>query len=237
MDLEKTITAKLREAEARDKALHVPSGKLSATWLNKPLLEQVLKVIGVPPAPFSDYTLRLFARGKQVEDWVCSLLEGEEQVEVEYNGVVGVIDKIYQGVPVEVKSVKSSQWKWLLKQGPNESYKLQAALYALAMKTDHASVILVTADDFRTMQYDVISADFKPFIDKVVGEVAGTIKNGLLPAFEGRENYQNKPEYADKYSSYPDWVGLPTELAMEKLKNNYPNAYNKLKGVKNGKDN
>lgn len=232
MRLDNLIAQRLREEEARDKALHTPSGKLSASQLSKPLLEQVLKLIGVPQAPFSDYSLRLFKRGKQVEEWICSMLDGEEQIETEYRNTIGYIDKMINGTPVEIKSVKSSQWKWLEKQGPNPGYCMQAALYALGTNSDESVIIMVSADDFRTQEHTIRTIDWKDRIDSIIDEVDDALKSRTLPAFTPREDWQGKPEYADKYSSYPDWVSLPPELAMQKLRNDYPDSYKKLTGEK-----
>lgn len=229
MDIEKLITSKLREAEAKEKALHSPSGKLSAGMLYKPLLEQVLKLIGVPPAPVSDYALRLFERGKQVENWVINLIGPDEtQKEVEYKEAVGLVDVIKDGVLIEVKSVKGSQWRWLQKEGARWNHRLQAGLYALALEKASYQILYVCADDFRTMLCELNTADVAPEINKIVAEVDKQLKNHQMPLFEAREAWQGKPEYAEKYSDYGDWLSLSPDLAMEKLRNQYPDAYKKL---------
>jgi hypothetical protein len=46
-----------------------------------------------------------------------------------------------------------------------------------------------------------------------------------LPKWTAREDWQAKyPEY----SSYPEWMTLDPEVAMEKLKRQYPNSYDRL---------
>lgn len=235
MQLDQLITAKLRAEEAENKAAHVPSGKLSAGQLYKPCLEQVLKIIGVPGKPVSDYALRLFKRGNQVEEWVTGLIDADVlQQEANYRNVVGYIDIIKDGRPVEVKSVKSSQWKWLAKEGARWSHKLQAGLYALAIESDIYEVLYVCADDFRTMSFELQTADISPEIDKIIAEVNSTLKKGVLPVFEARESWQSKPEYAEKYSDYGDWLSLTPQLMLEKLQNQYPNSYEKLLSYKEG---
>lgn len=227
--LDKKIAEYLRIQNEKEIAEHESSGKLTASGLGKPLLEQVLKVIGVPPSPFDDYALRLFARGRQVEDWIVNIIEPDEaQKKVEYNNTIGLVDAVIDGVPYEVKSVKSSQWKWLEKQGVRWSHKLQAGLYALAMKQDTYKVIYISADDFRTMEFSEQTANIQSEIDNIISEVYLQIRKGELPAFEAREEWQKD----QKYSSYPDWMHLSPEMAMSKLKRTYPEAYKKLKGAK-----
>jgi hypothetical protein len=231
-DLDTVIAHKLRSEHEIKMAEHVRSGKLSASQLSKPLLEQVLKIIGVPEKPIEDYTLRLFKRGNQVEDWIVSMLpDGEEQKEVDYKGVVGYIDKLLD-VPVEVKSIKSSQWRWLQKEGARWSHKLQAGLYALGVEADSYKVLYVVADDFRTFTYTGQTADIKPEIDEIINEVKRQLIRGELPAFVPRESWQSKDTYS-KYSPFPEFINLEPELAMKKLQNTYPDAYKKLKAFKN----
>lgn len=231
MDIDQLITTELRRQESIARALHEPSGRLSASILYKPLLEQVLKILGVPEKPFDDYALRLFARGKQVEEWVCSMLPGEEQKEVSYRNVVGVVDKLHEGQVIEVKSVKRSQWRWLKKEGVKWSHALQATLYALALEKTEFTVTYACADDFETMSFTHNVDNYKDDVDRIISEVANALKSGVLPEFKARETWQEKPEYASRYSTFPDWVGLSVEDMMLKLERQYPDALKKLKGV------
>ncbi len=230
MDIDTQITKKLREKEAKNRAEHTPSGKLSASQLSKPLLEQVLKMIGVPGKPLDDYVLRLFERGNQVEDWIVNLIDADEtQKFVEYNDVIGYVDAVIEGIPYEVKSVKSSQWKWLTKDGAKQNHKLQAGLYALGLGAEYYKVVYVCADDFRTQVFELPVSEVKGDIDRITTQVNKCLQRGLLPAYEPRESWQELDKgYADKYSDYPDWVSLPPKLAMEKLEKFYPDAYKKL---------
>lgn len=225
MTLEAQINKTLRAKHEAERALHEPSGKLSASQLGKPLLDQVLKLIGVPPKPIDDYVLRLFERGNQVEAWVAEFLDVDEtQKEVDYMGVIGFVDAVKDNKPIEIKSVKSSQYKWLKQQGAKWGHKLQAGLYALAMDSPTYQILYVTADDFRTFEYELPTADIKPDIIKIVNEVANQIKLATLPVFKPREKWQENPAYSD----YPEWMSLTPELAMEKLKRSYPDAFKKL---------
>lgn len=228
LDIDTLIRNTLRKQDSEEKARHEPSGKLSAGMLYKPLLEQVLKLVGVPERPSDDYSLRLFARGRQVEDWVLSMLEGPEQVECNYRGAIGFLDKLRNGEVVEVKSIKRSQVRWLKKEGAKWSHKLQAGMYALSLDKPEYTIVYACADDFETFTFTEPTSEIQPDIDRIITEVAKQLKSGELPEFIGREDYHNTPDYASKYSAFPDWVVLDQATAMEKLKNQYPDAYAKL---------
>ena len=240
--LEKQITATIRAEYEAESAKHEPSGKLSAGQLGKPLLEQVLKVIGVPQRPVEDYALGLFRRGNSVEDNILGLLKPDEtQVEVEYRGCVGIVDAIKDGEVYEIKSVKNSQWQYLdpnndkkrrtpdgmqsVYGGVKYAHALQGALYALALKKPSFTVIYASADDLRTLPHTIETKEMQREVDKIISEVEQALLNHNLPKWKAREDWQEK---YPQYSSYPDFIALSPEDAMKKLETWYPNAYSKL---------
>lgn len=226
------ISKNVRRANELESAKHEPSGKLSAGFLGKPLLEQVLKVIGVPQKSFDDYALRLFARGKQAEAFVISMLDDvkDSDIDVEYRDTVGKIDvRLKNNRPIEVKSVKNSKFKRIEKQKkPDVSHDLQGALYALATQEPTYDVLYVAADDLRTLTFERSTEALKPFVDGIIDEVQSQLKRGTLPEFSPRETWQSN----SMYSSYPDWLVLTPEEAMKKLEREFPDSYKKLKGAK-----
>ena len=193
------ITQTLRAQYEAEKAAHTPSGKLSAGYLGKPLVEQVLKLRGVPEKEIDDYTLRLFERGKQVEKWIASMIPGEEQKEVMYRNVIGYVDK-FTDKPIEIKSVKNSQWKYL--KEPRWSHRLQAGLYALGTNSLTYTIIYVASDDFRVKEFTERTEDIKEDIDRIITEVEQAMQRKDLPRFKPREDWQKNP----KYLSYPEYV-------------------------------
>lgn len=227
MDLDATIAKNLRQKHEEEKALHEHSGKLSGSQLSKPLLEQILKIIGVAEKPFDDYTLRLFERGKQVEAWVCSMLEGDEQKEIEYKGCIGFADLIIDGVPVEIKSVKSTQWKWLQSQGSKWGHDLQNGLYALALQSEKYIIAYVNSNDFQTLVFEKQTKDIADDVERIIREVKTQLIKGVLPEFKAREKWHDKPDYA-KYSNFPEWISLEPKTAMAKLEREFPTAFDKL---------
>lgn len=230
IDYDQIISKSVRRANELERADHVSSGKLSASMLNQPLLEQVLKLIGVPPDPVDDYALRLFARGRQAEDFIIEHLpDGNKQLEVEYRDTVGLVDYVdpEDGIPVEVKSTKNSAFKWIEKENkPKIGHRLQAGLYALALDKPLYRVLYVAADDLRTLMFEGDTERIKDAVDKIIAEVHGQLKKGELPEFVPREDWQAN----QKYSNYSAWIVLTPEEAMAKLEREYKDAYNKLKG-------
>jgi len=243
-DLQAEVVATIRKEYEEKSALHEPSGKLSAGQLGKPLLEQVLKIIGVPQKPVEDYALGLFRRGDSVEENIIELLNPDKtQIEVEYKNVIGIVDAIKDNVIYEVKSIKNSQFQYLdpentkqkrsadglvpVYDGVKYSHALQGGLYALALAKDEFTIIYASADDLRTLPHVIKTTDVKDEIEKIIKEVSDALKSKTLPKWEAREEWQAK---YPQYSSYPDWMTLDPELALEKLKRQYPDAYKKLKG-------
>lgn len=247
--LQREITATIRAEYEAESAKHEPSGRLSAGQLGKPLLEQVLKVIGVPQKPVEDYALGLFRRGNSVEDNILGLLKPDKsQVEVEYRNCVGIVDAIKDGEVYEIKSVKNSQWQYLdptndkkrrtqdgmqsVYGGVKYAHALQGALYAMALKKPSFTVIYASADDLRTLPHTIETKEMQREVDKIISEVDQALKSHKLPKWTAREDWQEK---YPQYSSYPGWISLDPELAMTKLKNTYPDSYKKLINYKGEK--
>lgn len=239
LELSAQITTQIRKEHEQESLKHTPSGKLSAGQLGKPLLEQVLKIIGVPHKPVDDYALGLFRRGNSVEKEVLGLIKSKtNQKEVSYKDCVGMIDAIVNDQIIEIKSVKNSQMPYLdptnftrnrrngelerVYQGVKYAHALQAGLYALALDKPTFTIIYVSADDLRTITHVVNTSEVKDEIDKIISEVDKQIKSGILPSWTAREDWQAK---YTQYSNYPDWMTLSVDDAMLKLKNHHPDIY------------
>lgn len=239
------IYKKLRKEATEKELAHVRSGKLSASKLGSPLLEQMLYVLGVPTKTNDDYSLGLFRRGNDVEDAIVSLIEPDEtQVEVDYRGTIGIVDAIRNGMVYEIKSIKSSMWKYIdptneknvrsqgsLKReytGPKRSHVLQAVQNGLALGKDQVTVLYVSADDYRTAAHVVSVSEVKDDVDAIIDRFNAQMASKRLPEFEAIEAWQTNPQY----SNYPDWISLAPEQMMEKLEQQYPMAYEKLVGGK-----
>lgn len=238
------ITKRIRTEFEAESAKHEPSGKLSAGQLGKPLLEQVLKVIGVPTKDVDDYALGLFRRGDSVEDEIMDLLQPDEtQKEVVYKDCIGIVDAIKDDQVYEVKSIKNSAVCYIDPEnhkrirrggelvaqygGVKWAHALQGALYALALNKDHFTIIYVAADDLRTYPHIIATEELKADVDQIITQVKHQLALGVLPEWQPREDWQAKPENL-QYSNYPAWINMDVATMMTKLRNQYPDAYTKL---------
>lgn len=237
-NLRAEITAQIRKEYEEESLKHEPSGKLSASQLGKPLLEQVLKIIGVGGTAVDDYALGLFRRGHSVEDTVVELLKPDEvQKEVHYRGCIGIIDAIKDGKLIEIKSIKNSQVPYIdpenkKRPGSYASYSgvklahaLQGTFYALAEGQPNFYILYASADDLRTYPHIVETSEYADQVDKIITEVQEQIKSKRLPKWTPREDWQAK---YPQYSSYPDWMSLNEDSLMEKLKNHHPDIYKRF---------
>lgn len=235
--IDRYISNEMRRTNQEERAKHVPSGKLSASSLGKPTQWQVLHTLGVPGKEVEDYTLRVFKRGKDVEDWVVKMMPGlvGEQVEVDYKGVIGYIDTLIDTkdydfkvgvIPNEIKSVKNSKFARIMQEGkPDRSHSLQATLYALARGTKDAMITYIAADDLRTHSFLISVSDYQEEVERIISDYDKAIREGTVPAFVAPEKWMTNPQYCE----YPEWMSLTVLEALERLKTLHPESYQKLK--------
>ena len=234
--IDRTISKKMLEENKLERENHISSGKLSASMLGMPIQWQILKTIGVPAKEFDEYTLRVFKRGKDIEEWLVNQLPGlvDKQVFVEYRDAVGYIDALVDSkgyefplgiIPHEVKSVKNSKFTRIVQQaGPDHSHALQGAMYALARQVDNFTVDYVAADDLRILSYVLDTKDYKAEIDRVIDWYELALETKQVPLFVPIEPWQTNVQY----NNYPEWSNLTQEQITEKLKTEYPEALSKL---------
>ncbi len=227
--LDRQISRKLTEANAKRDSDHVSSGKLSAGQLGKPVLWQILKTLGVPKKEIDGYTLRKFLRGSSIEEWLVGVMPDivETQKFLEYGDCIGYADAIVDTknydfkvgvIPFEIKSVTNAKFKNILfEKEPSRSHALQGCFYAMAMNVDSFGVVYVASDDLRTETYIV---PVKDYIDEVllsIKEYNEALilwqRDGILPVFEAREKWQEQ----DKYSDYPEFTELETSQEVYDL--------------------
>lgn len=213
MKINPSIQEKIAAKVLAERNESEPSGKLSASRLGWALQWQMLHYYKVEPGAIDEYTLRKFQRGKDVEDRIVEWLEpgeGKTQVLVEYRDVVGYAD-IIMDYPIEVKSVTNMAFKHIQKEGPKAGHKLQAELYAKGLGYDKYGIAYVASDDYRVLCFEEEVTDA---VDKVIDEYEAQVKTGIVPVFEAREPWQDKPDY----NMYPEWRLLNEEQIAEKLK-------------------
>lgn len=234
--IDRHIEKVLRQTNEEEALKHISSGKLSASSLGKPTQWQVLHTLGVPGKEVEDYGLRVMKRGKDIEDWLVSVMPGivETQVLINYRNVVGYIDTVIDTkdydfsvgtIPNEIKSVKNSKFKWITSTGqPDRSHALQASLYGLAKDTKDSMVTYIAADDLRVHSFVLSVADYKQEIDQIIDKYDEAVASGVIPDLVVAEKWMLDP----KWNPYPEWASLTVLEALEKLRTQFPESYKKL---------
>lgn len=220
----------LKEEKQRNET-HISSGKLSASMLYQPLQWQVLKCKGIQQKPFDEYTLRKFFRGKMIENWLLTQIDGLQKTEkdgkqdfVEYKGVIGFVDAMVDMsnwneklgiIPHEIKSVSNAKFKRILqRKEADKGHLLQGALYALAKGTEYFAIDYVASDDLRVKTWIYKTADYKDEIDQIIKDFNEAMAKEEIPEFVAKENWQANLEY----NNYPDWSELKSPELEAKYK-------------------
>lgn len=218
----------LKENEIESKK-HISSNKLTAGFLYQSKRFQLLKYLGVEKKQLDPFTLRKFERGKDIEKSYLRKLKAvgilkDKQKEVEYRGVIGVVDAIVDHkklndnlgiVPHEVKSVTNRNFSYLKKrQKVSRNHSLQAGFYALALKKEFYSVDYIASDDGRELIIPMRTENIKLEIDIIINEFEEMIKNKTVPDWKVSEKWQNIPQYM-AYS--PIWATLNANEFRNKL--------------------
>lgn len=236
----------IRKNEERE-AKHESSGKLSASMLYQPVRWQVLKTLGAPRKEFDAYTLAKFKRGRDVEDWYVEQLEGagvlvtntelleERSLEVtdgqpfaQYRECIGYVDSVIDTdkmqakvgiIPNEIKSITNMKWKRVAKTGIDWHYKIQAALYALAMDAEHFAVTIVSAEDLRSETHIFRTRTMKGDVDRAISKYMKAMedfkRDRTLPKFEANPHVKWTANL--KYAMFePEWADDNT-WAIKKL--------------------
>lgn len=195
---------------------HSSSKSLSAGKLSLPLQWQVLHYIGVEKAPPPPEKLGKFTRGNIYEDETIKLLSqtGQtlSQLYTVYRGCIGYLDVLYEGFPIEIKTIDSNEWKRL--KAPKRGHVLQASCYALALENDEFGVLYVKPDTFETKLFTEKTADWKPHVDTAIDiyekAIAEYNVSGLVPGFEPREFWHGAIS-ANHYPQYASFT-MPFKL-------------------------
>ncbi len=203
------LIAKKVLADQEDK---IPSGRMSASRLGMPLQWQMLHYYKVPKKPVDEYTLRKFARGKDVEDRIMNWLAPspeQMQVPVEYRGVVGFCDVVLE-YPIEVKSCTNRAFSYKQKEGSSLGHKLQGMLYAQALGYDKFGVAYVASDDYRVLCFE---EDVTDEVDKAIDAYEAQVELGSVPVFAAKEDWQK----IEDYNPYFEWMKLDEKQITAKL--------------------
>lgn len=211
-------------------ALHISSGKLSASGLGAPLQWQILKSLGIFERVIDDYTLRKFERGNHIEKEYLLRIPGilVDRKYVEYRDCVGYTDVAQIDttewdypcgiIPVEVKSVSNMKYKRIVAQmSPDRGHALQGALYALSEGSENFAVSYIASDDYRVLTFLLKTADWKPKVDFIIDRYQAQKATGKIPVFVPEEKWQASRDY----NNFPDWSDLNEEQISEKIEQIY----------------
>lgn len=232
--LDKAIDEIMRAEAAAEMAKHVPTGKLSASILGNPTQWQVLKTLGVGKKEVDDYTLRKFARGKAVEDWLVAKVPHlvQAQAPVEYLGVVGLVDALVDTnsgydfnfglVPHEIKSVTNAKFKRITKTHEADPWhKLQAGLYALALGSSHYCIDYAASDDLRVLSFVYPVAEVADEIHSIIDAYKDCMQRRYVPVFVPRYPWQA----TKTYNHYPEWSELTESACQLALQYHFPGIW------------
>lgn len=230
------LDKRINEILAEGREERQSSGRLSASQLGHPVQWQILSAIGIPKKT-DNYAFRKFARGKQVEEWIISKMDGvvETQKKVKFMNTVGVIDAIVshknwetfknETIPHEIKSVSNAKFKRIKQtEGADKGHLLQAAFYGLACGSRHFAIDYVSTDDFMVITWIYETKLYKKEIEKIIFKFNECLKRKIVPRFEPKEDWQKKK----RYNPYPDFMDLNEKDIIKKLKKEYFNSYKKL---------
>lgn len=243
-EYDSAINTVVTAQETNRSQYRTPSGRISASMMGKPVLWNVLKLMGIPTKEFDPYLLRKFARGIQAEEWFTgNLIKSEPfryttQQRVSYRGGIGYVDlaenKQSYIKPHEVKSVTNMKFKRLTKgfvrkdiqaTGVDLHHALQAAYYALANESPDFTIHYVASDDLRVASYELITADYQVQIDDMIDRIEDALSRGQIPEFESVVDWQNNKTYWD----YPELYGMNAMQIETYLQANHKQAYDRLK--------
>jgi hypothetical protein len=163
-----------------------------------------------------------------------------------------------EDMPTEIKSIKNSQFKYLDLEGAKMAHKLQACVYALAGGYEKFRVLYVSAEDFRIKEFILFTKDYKDKVVELVRDVYDALNKKRLPEFEPLDDFMASKKYTEytaypnwfgaykekevkvertgttgkKYTrTYKQEVLDRThdsDILMEALKRQHPEAYSKL---------
>lgn len=217
-DLKEKLNEHLLKLNKEKEEQHTRSGLLSASRLGKSTLENCLSLLDVKGMELTPYSLGVFARGNQVEDWLIEQFTNmgiveRTQEEIKYTTpdgypIIGFEDVKLKDdkMPTEIKSIKNSQFKYLDLEGARTSYRLQGAVYALAGGYDTFRILYVSAEDFRLKEFIYRTADYKDLVDERARLVYQALESGVLPQFKPLDEFMSKEQYTE-YTAYPEWFG------------------------------
>lgn len=107
---------------------------------------------------------------------------------------------------------------------PYYHHGIQLAYYCLGDEINSCFLHYFNADDYRLASFSINPLDYKEEIDKEIDDIEASFALKQLPPFEAFLPYHK----IKAYWSYKEWNELSPRQMMDKLRAEFPNAYNKL---------
>lgn len=210
---------------------HIASGLIAPSRLRQTTQTAVLEIIGIKADEIDHKTLRIFARGSDVERSIVRKLKQANfsyvatQERVVYSGGVGFMDVVIAGYNIEVKSVTTRKfWKLVKEKKPQHDHALQSAWYSLG--TGRPTILLyVEADTYQTLSFTIYGQVYRNEIYDRSNAIKLSLERGTLPDFVELEPYHK----IKKYSPYERYFKTTGADAERILKSENPDIYIKLK--------
>lgn len=194
----------------------------------------------------TEFDSSIIIPGEEFTTEDTAILQGTfvSQKESGYRGGVGFVDLAQkvgdQEIYHEVKSVTKMAYDKVAATGataraaerrgekprpePYYHHELQLAYYCLGDNVNMAFLHYFNADDYRLCTFSINPIDYKEEIDKEIDDIEASFLSKRLPPFEGFLDFHK----LKKYWSYKDWNELTPDQMMDKLKSEYPEAYERL---------
>lgn len=171
---------------------------------------QYLKRLGEEPVKdFDARTLRVFAVGNMMEDWLVSKvpnisLETQVRIEDKENNLSGYADVVVEReegkIVYEVKTIHSRAFWYLQKgEGAYKHHKMQLWTYLNNLGIDEGRIIYLSKDDLAIAEY-VVMRDDKEVEKLVMDEL--NILNGAWKAQLPPEPVRDSKDFRYKYCNF-----------------------------------
>lgn len=160
-------------------------------------------------------------------------IKSSTKMAYDYIGAVGKGAWNYKYDPATRRRVRDGRRD----PAPKEHHCIQVASYGLS--TFEKPVLqtmlhYINADDYRMVSFNIDREKYKPEIDREIDAVQFAFNTKVLPAYEPLFKWQ-----AGKYNSFSDWEKLSEAEVLLKLKEEYPEAYERFMNTSitdNGKE-
>lgn len=211
---------------------HKKSGLLSPSKFAYTTREAVLQMLEVPAKRPDDRLLRIFERGKILEQYIIDLLEKttkeqpRTQEETSYLKAKGYSDIIWDNQLFEIKSVSCNKIRRIKKENePQLSHAIQTAFYLLGNNMDQGTLVYIVPDTLEVKEFVINAQAYKSELDYRILNIYEALVTGKIPEHQPREDWHDKKPY----TLYPEFWGMTSKEIRTALRLRYPESYKLLR--------